>query len=81
MNKWDLMLQNELKKQPIELYQFVQRCCVDLPVKAQQVIDNMLSANDEKDIINGVVSAESLRLYIEVWISTGKPYYSKKKPG
>ena len=81
MNKWDLMLQKELKKQPIKLYQFVQGCCVGFPVKAQQAIDYLLSVDDEQDIINGMVPYESLRLHIEIWISSGKPHYSGKRLG
>jgi len=80
MSKWDVMLQNELKKQSIDLYQFVQRCCSGFPVKVQQVIDHLLSVDDEQDIINGEVPAESLRLHIELWISAGKPHYSGKRP-
>ncbi len=61
-----------------DLYQFVVRCCEGLRVKAQLVIDRLLSVEDEQDIINGMVPAESLRLHIEAWISTGKPLYSGK---
>ena len=81
MNKWDLMLQKELKKQPVDLYHFVERCCAGFSVKAQQVIDDLLSIDDEQDIINGEIPAESLRLHIKVWVSTGKPHYSGKKSG
>lgn len=62
------------------LIQFVHRCCAGCPVTAQQVIDYLLSVDDEQDIINGMVPAESLRLHIVVWISTGKVHYSGKKP-
>lgn len=60
-----------------DLYQFVVGCCEDSG-NAQLVIDHLLSVNDEQDIINGMISAESLRLHIEAWISTGKPHYSGK---
>ena len=78
MNKWDLMLQEELKKQSVNLHQFVQRCCLGLPLTDQQVIDELLSPDDEQDIINGDVPLEVLRLHIEVWISSGMPFYSGK---
>lgn len=76
MDKWDLMLQDELKKQTIDLHQFVTRCCSGLQIDPQQVIDRLLSVDDEQDIINGLVSAESLRLHIKVWCEMGKPHYS-----
>ena len=79
MNKWDLMLQEELKKQPVDLYQFVQRCCENFHIIAQEVIDNLLSIDDEQDIINGEIPVESLRLHIKVWIDAGKLHYSGKK--
>ena len=78
MNKWDLMLQKELKKQPINLYQFVQRCCVGFSINTQQVIDHLLSENDEQDIINGQIPMGTLKLHIQVWIEMGKPHYSRK---
>ena len=78
MDKWDLMLQDELKKQTIDLHQFVTRCCSGLQIAPQQVIDRLLSVDDEQDIINGLVSAESLRLHIKVWCEMDKPHYSGK---
>ena len=53
----------------------------ELPVEAQQVIDGLLSSDDERDIINGNVPVESLRLHIELWIKAGKPHYSDKELG
>ncbi|WP_028389623.1 hypothetical protein [Legionella fairfieldensis] len=81
MNKWDLMLQEELKKQPINLYRFVEQCCSGFSVSAQQVIDHLLSLEDEQDIINSEIPIESLKLHIEVWIKAGKPHYSGKQIG
>lgn len=78
MNKWDLMLQEELKKQSINLHQFVQRCCAGFAVCPQQVIDQLLSKDDEQDIINGDIPAESLQLHIKLWIKAGQPHYSGK---
>ena len=79
MNKWDLMLQEELKKLPIDLYHFVQRCCIGFSVNAQQVIVHLLSVEDEQDIINGATPADALRLHIKLWIESGMPDYSGKK--
>lgn len=74
------LIKNEMSKrgQLHDLHQFVEKCCEGLCVKAQLVIDHLLSVNDEQDIINRMIPAESLRLHIEVWISTGKPHYSGK---
>ena len=60
------------------LTRFVHQCCRGLSVTPQQVIDNLLSVDDEVDIINGDVPAESLRLHIQVWIENNMPYYSGK---
>ena len=78
MNRWDLMLQDELNKQSINLYQFVQRCCANFTIQPQQVIDHLLSIEDEQDIINGDIPAESLQLHINLWIKAGQPHYSGK---
>lgn len=63
-----------------KLINFVEKCCVNLQVEPQQVIDGLLSIDDEQDIINGDIPVESLRLHIELWISAGKPHYSGKGP-
>lgn len=60
------------------LTKFVHRCCVGLPVTTQQVIDNLLSIDDELDIINGAIPVDSLRLHIQLWIESDMPYYSGK---
>lgn len=77
------LMKNEMsgRGQQHDLQQFVLRCCEGGRVKAQLVIDHLLSVDDEQDIINGMVPAESLRLHIETWILAGKPHYSGKKPG
>lgn len=76
------LIKNEMswRGQQHDLHQFVVGCCEGGGAKAQLVIDHLLSVNDEQDIINGMAAAESLRLHIVVWISTGKPHYSGKKP-
>lgn len=81
MNKWDAILQEELKKQPVNLYWFVEQCCSGFSVSAKQVIDHLLSLEDEQDIINGEISIETWKLNIEVWIKAGKPHYSGKQIG
>ncbi|WP_133131407.1 hypothetical protein [Legionella yabuuchiae] len=62
----------------IDLINFVQGCLKELDIKPQQVIDNLLSIEDEQDIINKNISPELLRLHIELWLKAGKPYYSGK---
>lgn len=62
-----------------DLSKFFEKCCVNLQVEPQHVMDGLLSIDDEQDIINGNISEESLRLHIELWISAGKPHYSGKE--
>ena len=81
MDKWDLMLQDKLKTQVIDVHQFVTRCCLGFAVEPQEVIDRLLSIEDEQDIINGEILADSLKLHIQVWIEMGKPHYSGKELG
>ena len=67
------LIKNEMsgRDRPNDLHQFVARCCEGECVKAQLVIDHLLSVDDEQDIINGMVPAVSLRLHILIWISAG----------
>lgn len=62
----------------IESIDFVRGCCNQFAVEPKQVIDHLLSLDDEQDIINGIVPAESLRTHIQLWINTGKQHYSGK---
>ena len=61
---------------PANLNQFVRRCCYRQHVDPQEVIDRLLAVENEYDIINRLVPANSLRLHIGLWITNGKPYYS-----
>lgn len=67
---------NNAKK--IDLFDFVASCCSGHKVEPQDVIDRMLSTEDEQDIVNGLVPAESLKLHIKVWSEMGNPHYSGK---
>lgn len=78
MDKWDLLLEAELKKQTIDLHQFVTRCCYGLKVEPQRVIDHLLANADEVDIKDGNITMETLRLHIELWLANGMPHYSHK---
>lgn len=69
----------EAVKYPQKLIIFVGQCCIGLPVNAQQVIEHLLSVDDEQDIINGEIPEESLRLHIKLWVEAGRPHYSGKK--
>jgi hypothetical protein len=60
------------------LITFVQQCCVGLPVNEQQVIEHLLSVDDEQDIINGDTPMDSLQLHIQLWLDAGMPHYSGK---
>lgn len=66
------------KAKKIDLISFVRGCLYSFPIDAQQVVDGLLSLEDERDIINGHVPAESLRLHIELWLQAGSPHYSGK---
>ena len=67
---------NNAKK--IDLFDFVSSCCIEHKVGPQQLIDLMLSVEDEQDIINGIIPAESLRLAIQLWITNGATRISGK---
>ncbi|KTD02656.1 hypothetical protein [Legionella feeleii] len=60
------------------VFRYTEQCCLGLDVEAQEVIDRLLSIEDEQDIISGQIPMESLRLHIEVWKKAGKPHYSGK---
>lgn len=78
MNKWDLLLQAELKKRTIDLTEFVTNCCQGLDVNAQRVIESLLSTEDRQDINNRDIPPESVRAHIENWISHGMPHNSTR---
>jgi hypothetical protein len=60
------------------LIAFVKHCCVGFTVSAQQVINLLLSIEDEQDIINGLIPRESLITAIELWIANGSSHISGK---
>lgn len=60
------------------LIKFVQHCCRGFPVNYQEVIDLLLSIEDEQDIINGLTPIESLITAISVWIANGSSHTSGK---
>lgn len=60
------------------LIEFVQRCCIGLAADAQQVINLLLSLEDEQDIINGKIPRESLITAIRVWTANASPHLSGK---
>ena len=74
----DLVLPSEKPLDKLNLSEFVTKCCQGFSVSAQQVIDHLLSVEDEQDIINGETPEISLRLHIELWIENGMPHYSGK---
>ena len=60
------------------LIKFVQHCCRGFTVSAQEVINLLLSIEDEQDIINGEIPVESLITAIRVWIANGSTHMSGK---
>jgi len=81
MSKWDLMLNEELKKQTIDLHQFVRQCCYGLKVKPEQVIDELLDHDNEQEIKAGDMAPDALRAHINTWLDDGMLYLSGKKLG
>lgn len=60
------------------IYSFIKNCCPNYEGSYQEIIDYLLSKEDEQDIINGDISAEALRLHVQLWANAGKPQYSGK---
>lgn len=60
------------------LIEFVQHCCIGFASNAEQVINLLLSLEDEQDIINGKITVEALITAIRVWITNGSPHISGK---
>lgn len=79
VSKWkSIVLANKpiilsLLKNRKQLFCIVESCCFDLNVDPQEVIDRLLSVDDEQDIINGQVATASLKLQIELWYAGGMP--------
>ena len=69
---------SEVFHEKMDLVCFIRGCLNGFSIDAQQVIDGLLSLEDEEDIINGNIPAESLRLHIELWLKANKPHYSGK---
>lgn len=60
------------------LIEFVQHCCIGFASSAEQVINLLLSLEDEQVIINGKIPVESLITAIGVWIANGSSHISGK---
>lgn len=78
MDKWEELLKQELTSEKVDLIVFVKRACNGLPIEPRKVIDNMLSVNDEQEIIKGKISKELIRLHIETWLKDGSLHISGK---
>src|SRR5690606_38801164 len=75
----DVTLQQEhLQEKNNILFNFVSECCKDLDTTPQEVIDNLLSVDDEVDIIKGRLEKNYLNGCIKCWIESGKKYYAMK---
>ena len=64
--------------QSVECEEIILRCCPELTVYPKVIIENLLSMEDEQDLINGLVDPASLRLHIELWCAAGMPHLSGK---
>ncbi len=67
-----------ITKNKVVLIDFVTRSCNGIKVKPQQVIDYLLSVDDEQSLIDGETSENALKLHIEHWMLQGMPDYSGK---
>ncbi len=61
-----------------QVVNFVSSCCFEFDIEPIEVINCLLSIEDETDIINDQLPKDCLKLHIEVWIKDGKPFYSGK---
>lgn len=61
------------------LENFVTRCCEDLEVSASKVIDDLLSTDDEKDILNGDITEQEVIWIIKLWLKDGAKHKSGKQ--
>lgn len=61
-----------------KLVERLTQACCNLPTNVEQVLSSLLSNEDEKDIIKGLIPVETLRLHIELWVKHNMPYYSGK---
>ena len=71
-------LESFQKNNAMRLRNFVSECCLNLSIEPQKVIDGLLSTDDEQDIINGVIPAESLMIAVQAWIAKGAKHISGK---
>lgn len=61
------------------LMEFVKKASGDLPISSTEVIDELLSVEDEQDILDGTFSEAFIHAHIKAWLNDGMPYYSEKK--
>jgi hypothetical protein len=61
------------------LHEFIAKCCHGLAATPQQVLDNLLSVEDQQDIINGDIPNECLRAHIKAWLIQGMPHYATRQ--
>lgn len=64
-----------LKEQVVN---YVNSCCLEFDIEPIEVINCLLSIEDETDIINDQLPKDCLKLHIHVWIKDGKPFHSGK---
>ena len=60
------------------LMKFVQESCVGQTVDPQRVIDELISVQNEQQILNGLYVIKELAHLIRLWIADGMPYLSEK---
>ncbi|WP_115701837.1 hypothetical protein [Legionella sainthelensi] len=65
-------------REKLLIYLQIESACNRLVVKPSQVINQLISVDDEQDLINGNVSEVALKLHIKLWVDKGMAHYSKK---
>lgn len=60
------------------LLRFVQTSCKGMRIDPQLVIEDLLSIEDEQDIIGGHITMEQLNYFIELWVASGMRRVSGK---
>ena len=81
------MYYSDIAKKNIEndsssiIIHFVQASCEGMRIDPQLIIEDLLSIEDEQDIVDGYVTVEQLNYLIELWVSSGMKRVSGKAFG
>lgn len=65
-------------KKSLLVYLQVESACKGMDISPSQIINHLLSIEDETDLINRDLPEIVLKLHIKLWIAKGMPHYSGK---